>query len=217
MYIPKNFEERDRTVLHALVAAHPLGAWVVQAEGGLVVNHLPFLLDATRGPLGTLTAHLARANPVWKALAGSAASVAIFQGPQGYISPSWYPGKAEHGRTVPTWNYAVVHAHGVPRVMDDRDWLLRHVTRLTEVHEAGAAAPWQVSDAPRDYIEQQLGAIVGIEIPIAALDGKWKMSQNRTMPDRLGVVAGLSARGDADAVALAALVQERVAGSQRDG
>ena len=217
MYIPKSFEERDLGVLHALVAARPLGAWVVPAGGELVVNHLPFLLDASRGPRGTLLAHVARANSVWKSLAGNAASVAIFQGPGGYISPSWYPGKAEHGRTVPTWNYAVVHAHGVPRVIDDHDWLLRHVTRLTEVHEAGAETPWRVSDAPADYIEKQLGAIVGIEIPITTLDGKWKMSQNRTMPDRLGAAAGLSARGDASSLALAALVRERAAGEGRGG
>ena len=203
MYMPAHFEETRPEVLHALVLAHPLATWVVHDEVGLVVNHIPFLLDATRGPHGTLIGHVARANPVWQRLGPS---VAVFQSAQAYISPSWYPSKHAHGKVVPTWNYAVVHAHGTPRAIESRDELLAIVTRLTQTHEAGNAVPWAVSDAPADYIEQMLKAIVGIEMPIERLVGKWKVSQNRSAPDRLGTVAGLQQQGDAQSLAMAALV-----------
>ncbi|WP_295952346.1 FMN-binding negative transcriptional regulator [Rhodoferax sp.] len=206
-YLPKHFEETDPATLHALVRAHPLSTWVVpQTDGELLVNHIPFLLDADRGPHGTLVGHVARANPVWRALT-AAATVVVFQGPEAYISPSWYPGKPVHGKVVPTWNYAVVHAHGTARVFDDRTQLLALVTRLTALHEAPQAQPWQVADAPADYIDTMLGAIVGIEIPVQRWVGKWKVSQNRTLEDRLGVVAGLQTRGMAETDAMAALVQ----------
>jgi transcriptional regulator len=207
VYIPSHFEEHDTGVLHALVRAHPLGAWVVQAEGRLEVNHIPFLVDETRGEHGTLVGHVARSNPVWRALPTPAESVVIFQGPQAYISPSWYPSKAAHGKVVPTWNYAVVHAHGAPRAIEDRDWLLSLVTKLTDTHEAERAAPWQVTDAPADYVETMLKAIVGIEIPLTKLEGKWKTSQNRLAGDKLGTIAGLHARGDEAAAEMAALVE----------
>jgi transcriptional regulator len=203
MYMPAHFEETRPEVLQALLSAHPLATWVVQSGAGLVVNHIPFLLDTTRGPHGTLVGHVARANPVWRSLG---ASVAVFQGAQAYISPSWYPTKRAHGKVVPTWNYAVVHAHGEPRAIESRDEVLAIVTRLTLIHEADSAVPWAVSDAPTDYIEQMLKAIVGIEIPIERWVGKWKVSQNRSAPDRLGTVAGLQQRGDAQSLALAALV-----------
>jgi transcriptional regulator len=203
MYLPAHFEETRPEVLRALVAAHPLATWVVQGGGGLLVNHVPFLLDPTRGPHGTLIGHVARANPVWQQLGPS---VAVFQGPQSYISPSWYPSKRAHGKVVPTWNYAVVHAHGSPRAIESRDELLGIVTRLTQTHEAGHAVPWSVNDAPADYIEQMLKAIVGIELPIERLVGKWKVSQNRGAPDRLGTVAGLQQKADAQSLAMAALV-----------
>jgi len=203
MYMPAHFEETRPEVLRALVQTHPLSTWVVHDDAGLVVNHIPFLLDATRGPHGTLIGHVARANPVWQRLGPS---VAIFQGAQAYVSPSWYPSKRAHGKVVPTWNYAVVHAHGVPRAVESRDELLAIVTRLTQVHEADSAVPWAVGDAPADFIEQMLKAIVGIEIPIERLVGKWKVSQNRSAPDRLGTVAGLQQRGDAQSLAMAALV-----------
>lgn len=216
MYLPKQFEEHDLGVLHALLRSHPLGAWVTQVEGTLVANHIPFLLDADRGECGTLVGHVARANPVWKTFSRDIESVIVFQGPQAYITPSWYPSKHEHGKVVPTWNYAVVHAYGLPRAIEDKDWLLQLVTRLTAAHEAGAAVPWQVADAPADYIDKMLSAIVGIEIPISRLEGKWKMSQNRTQPDRLGTIAGLQGRADANARAVAALVQERIANKKGD-
>jgi transcriptional regulator len=203
MYMPTHFEETRPEVLHQLVAAHPLATWVVQSGAGLLVNHIPFLLDAERGPHGTLVGHVARANPVWQQLA---ASVAVFQGPQAYVSPNWYPSKHAHGKAVPTWNYAVVHAHGTPRAIESRDALLEIVTRLTRAHEAGQAAPWAVGDAPGDFLEQMLKAIVGIEMPIERLVGKWKVSQNRSLPDRLGTAAGLRQQGDAQSLAMAELV-----------
>ena len=210
MYVPQHHEESDPSVLHALIQAHPLGTWVTPGEDGLIADHVPFLLDAARGAHGTLVAHVARANPVWRSFSASVESLVVFQGAQAYITPSWYPSKHAHGKAVPTWNYAVVHAHGLPRAIDDRDWLLRHVTRLSAVHEAGQALPWQVSDAPPDFTERLLQSIVGIEIPIARLVGKWKVSQNRPEPDKLGVVAGLLARDDAQSRAMADLVGQHV-------
>jgi transcriptional regulator len=208
MYIPEAFEERDLSVLHALIAAHPLATWVTEAGGQLVVNHIPFVLDTTRRPLGTLLGHVARANTVWKTTS-ALESVLVFQGPQSYITPSWYPAKREHGKVVPTWNYAVVHAHGMPRIIDDPTWIREHVEALTGVHESPREAPWQVSDAPSAFIDSLLNAIVGIEIPIARLDGKWKVSQNRPVPDRRGVAAGLQAHGEDQSIQMARLVQHR--------
>ncbi|MFO1223242.1 MAG: FMN-binding negative transcriptional regulator [Burkholderiaceae bacterium] len=203
MYLPAHFEETRPVRLRALLRENPLATWVVQADGGLQVNHIPFMLDADRGPHGTLVGHVARANPVWRSLGPS---VAVFQGPQAYISPSWYPSKREHGKVVPTWNYAVVHAHGTPRAIEAPDEVLAIVTRLTQTHEAGSAVPWAVSDAPADYIEQMLKAIVGIEIAVERWVGKWKASQNRGVPDRLGTVAGLRQRGGEQGLGMAALV-----------
>lgn len=210
MYVPRHFEERDPAVMRALMASHPLGTWVVHADGELVVNHIPFMLDPARGEFGTLVAHVARANPVWQMLAACDRSVVIFQGPESYITPSWYPAKHEHGKVVPTWNYAVVHAHGIPTAIDDAQWLRQHVTTLTDVHEQHRADPWQVSDAPADYIDALLKAIVGIEIPVTSVVGKWKTTQNRAMHDRVGTVTGLQQQGDARAPDMAALVQRFV-------
>jgi len=206
MYLPRHFEETDIAVLHALMRAHPLGTWVAQGAGELVVNHIPFLLEETLDGPGVLRGHVARANPVWRAFSAERPSVVVFQGPQAYITPSWYAAKREQGKVVPTWNYAVVHAHGVPRAIEDRDWLLGLVSRLTDTHESRESAPWKVADAPADYIESMLRAIVGIEIPIAKLTGKWKVSQNRSAADREGTAAGLAVRGDEASLAMAALV-----------
>jgi transcriptional regulator len=209
MYIPEHFEERDLAVLNALVRSYPLGTWVTEVGDRLVVNHIPFILDSTRGPLGTLRGHVARANAVWKAAPSQVESVVVFQGPQAYITPSWYQSTQEPGKVVPTWNYAVVHAHGLPRVIDEPEWVRRHVMELTGVHEAGRETPWRVSDAPSDYVDTMLKAIVGIEIPIASLIGKWKASQNRSVPDRLGVIAGLDESADYGSQQMARLVRER--------
>jgi transcriptional regulator len=212
VYIPKHFEEKDLAVLHALVRSHPLGAWVTQTDSGLEVNHIPLLLDPTRGEHGTLIGHVARANPIWRSFSKDAESVVIFQGPHAYITPSWYASKAAHGKVVPTWNYAVVHAYGMPRAIEDRDWLLGLVTRLTDTNEAGRETPWRVSDAPADYVDTLLKAIVGIEIPIARIAGKWKTGQNRATGDKLGTIAGLYGRGDEAAAAMAALVERHAGG-----
>ena len=184
MYVPPHFAETDPEVLRALIRAHPLGTWVVPADGTLIVNHIPFLV---RGD--TLVGHVARANDVWKRL--GAESVVVFQGAESYISPSWYATKQEHGKVVPTWNYAVVHAHGIPRAIEDRDWLYALVTELTDSQESSRSAPWKVTDAPDEYVRATLSAIVGIEMPVTRLVGKWKSSQNRSEADRAGVSAQL--------------------------
>jgi transcriptional regulator len=207
MYIPAHNRESDVAVMHALIAAHPLGAWVTQGEGALLVNHIPFLIDASRGEYGTLIGHVARANPVWKQFSRDVTSVVIFQGAEHYISPSWYPSKAETGKAVPTWNYAVVHAHGMPVVFEGRERLLAHVTALTDTHESPLEPPWHVSDAPAAFIDALLNGIVGIEIPIASLVGKWKASQNRPETDRRAVSDALRT-GDAHAQAMADLVDQ---------
>jgi transcriptional regulator len=210
MYIPQAHEETDIDVLHALIRSHPLGTWVAQSNTELVANHLPFIIDTTRGEFGTLMCHVARANPVWQTHSRTMNSIVTFKGPQSYITPSWYPSKHAHGKAVPTWNYAVVHAQGLPQVIEDREWLLTHVAELTDTHESTQALPWKVSDAPPEYIDKLLAAIVGIEIPIARLIGKWKASQNRSTADKLGVIAGLTARGDPQSQDMAALVSRFV-------
>ena len=210
MYVPKHFEETDVSVLQSLIRAHPLGAWVTQGDDELIVNHVPFLMDPTRGALGTLVGHVARANGVWRSFSRTAPSVVVFQGAQAYITPSWYPSKHAHGKAVPTWNYAVVHAHGLPAAVEDKAWLLQHLTQLTDTHEASQALPWKITDAPAEFIDRMLESIVGIEIPIAKLAGKWKVSQNRSDPDKLGVVAGLLAKADEASKDMAALVDEHV-------
>jgi transcriptional regulator len=209
-YLPPHFEETDVTTLQALVRAYPLATWVVQHQGELLVNHVPFLLDAESGQHGTLLGHVARANPVWQALAEGASSVAVFTGPQAYVSPSWYPSKQAHGKVVPTWNYAVVHAHGVPRVLDDPARVLDIVTRLTQVHEASQAQPWQVADAPADYVANLLKAIVAIEFPVQRWVGKNKASQNRSSADQQGVIAGLCDTGGEAAAQMADLMQQGI-------
>lgn len=208
MYVPAHFEETRPETLHALMRAHSLGALVTSGPSGLCVDHIPWIVDPEPAPYGTLRCHVARANPVWRAIGDSLEPLVVFQGPQAYISPSWYPSKQEHGKAVPTWNYAVVHARGAPRVIEDREWLLELVSALTDVNEAFQALPWQVSDAPVDFTEKMLAAIVGVEIPIRTLRGKWKVSQNRPAADRQGVGAGLDARGEPGAAAMAALVRE---------
>lgn len=193
MYIHPQHQLTDPAAVLDLIDAHPLGAWVCPGPDGLEANHVPFVLDRRRGTHGVILGHVSRANRVWRMLEADAPSVVMFQGPQAYISPGWYPGKAAHGRVVPTWNYVVAHAHGVARVIDDDAWKLDMLARLTQAQEAGRPAPWQVGDAPSDYIGKMLRAIVGIEIPIERLEGKLKVSQDEAMEDRLGTAAGLGA------------------------
>jgi transcriptional regulator len=207
MYLPTHFHETRVEVLHQLIREHPLGALVTLAPTGLDANHIPLEIDPEPSPFGTLRGHIARANPLWRELSREVDALVIFQGPGGYISPGWYPTKGETGKVVPTWNYAVVHAHGTPRFIDDRAWLRDFVTRLTDRHEAARSEPWRVTDAPADYIDTMLGAIIGVEIPITRLVGKWKVSQNRGAQDRQGVVEGLSREGGACGTAMADLVR----------
>ena len=211
MYLPKHFEETRVEVLHALIHAYPFGTLVTLTAGGLDANHIPFEVDPEPSPFGTLRGHVARANPVWRGISAGAEALVIFQGPDTYISPSWYETKVETGKVVPTWNYVVVHAHGVPRFIDDRAWLRAFVTRLTERHEAGRQTPWKVTDAPAEYIDAQLGAIIGLEIPIARLVGKWKVSQNRPPRDRAGVIDGLTREAGRAAPEMAKLIQPFIA------
>jgi transcriptional regulator len=191
MYQPPAFRENRPEVMHGLIRTHPLGL-LICAVGGLQANLVPFLLDAEAGPHGTLRTHVARANPQWRALAGAEECLAVFQGPQAYVTPGWYETKRQTGRVVPTWNFAVVQCRGRPRVIEDADWLRAQATALTETHEAQRAQPWAVSDAPEEFVAAQLRGIVGVEIPILRMEGKWKASQNRPEADRAGVAEGLA-------------------------
>jgi transcriptional regulator len=195
MYQPPHFREDRRAVQHALIRAHPLGLIITAGPGGLQANPIPFLIDSDASENGTLLAHLARANPQLQELARVEECLVAFQGPQQYITPSWYATKQETGRVVPTWNYMTVHAWGRPRVIDDVAWLRRQVGALTQSQETRRSTPWAVDDAPTDFIAQQLKAIVGLEIPIARIEGKWKVSQNRPAVDQAGVIAGLRGEG----------------------
>ena len=196
MYIPRFNEQHDPAALRKLIHSRPFATWSTLVGGEIVVNHVPFLLDESRGVYGTLVGHVARANPVWKGLPATLESVVAFQGDDAYITPGWYPGKQEHGKVVPTWNYLTVHARGIACCIEDRDWLLAHVSALTDSQEADQDMPWRVDDAPDDYIETMLRAIVGIEIPISSLKGKWKLGQNRSDADQLGMLDGLRGGGE---------------------
>lgn len=212
MYQPEAFIEQDPAALAALMADYPLATLLrTGPDGALDADHLPLLWQAdAQGPGGVLRGHVARANPLWQQATGRSV-LAVFQGPQAYVTPSWYETKARTGKVVPTWNYAVVHAHGTLRAIDDPAWLLDFVSTLTRQHEAGRPRPWAVSDAPEDYIASMLGAIVGIELRVSRLEGKWKMSQNRLAVDREGVAQGLMADQGRDA---ATWMAERVAPRQ---
>lgn len=202
MYDVAAFREERIEVLHTLIAAHPLATLVTLTADGLEANHIPLLIDPQPAPYGTLRGHVARNNPMWRTFKSDTEVLAIFQGPHGYITPSWYPSKAQNGKVVPTWNYATVHAYGPLKIFEDAEWLRALVTRMTESQESKRARPWQVSDAPADYIDTMLKAIVGIEIPLRRLHGKWKMSQNRVPQDKAGVIQGLEAQGDASSQAI---------------
>jgi len=205
MYQPNHFCIDDLPLMHALMRARPFAALVSGGSAGLFATHLPTVLKSD-GRFGVIECHLARANPHWKHLAQSSEALMIFQGPEGYITPNWYPSKAEHGKVVPTWNYALVHAYGRPEVIEDPQWLRRHVAELTAQQEQTEAKPWALSDAPDTFIEAMLRGIVGCRFAITRLEGKWKMSQNRGTKDREGVGRGLSERGQGDDLEMAAMV-----------
>lgn len=209
MYIPRHFDEQRVDVMHDLIRARPLATVVTLSAGSLNANHIPLLLSESPEPLGSLQGHVARANPLLADLASGAECLAIFHGPDAYITPSWYETKKESGKVVPTWNYAVVHAYGVLRVVEDAAWLRTQLEGLTAHNEAGFDKPWSVSDAPADYIEKSMKAITGIEMITTRLTGKWKVSQNQPARNRAGVVEGLKTSGQPDAPAMAQLVADR--------
>lgn len=213
MYLPAHFEEKRPEVLHTLLRAHPLGLLITQsAAGELSADTVPFVLDPDpAGGPGILRAHVARANPLWRQARGDVDSLVVFQGPQAYVSPSLYPSKAATGKVVPTWNYVMAQARGRLVAVDDAPWLHAFVTRLTDRHEATRAGPWAVTDAPADFIAANVRAIVGIELTLTDLTGKWKVSQNRSAEDRGGVASGLRRQGGDEAAAMAELVAEHAA------
>jgi transcriptional regulator len=209
MYLPAPFNETRTDVLHALMRARPLIILVTQSESGLIANHVPVQTLIDPAPLGSLHGHIARANPLWKEYRDGSEAIAIFQGPQVYISPSLYPTKQQTGEVVPTWDYAVVHARGSVRFIDDAGWLKSFVAELTDTHEASRREPWKIGDAPAEYIDQMLGLIIGFEFSITSLTAKWKVSQNRSAEDQQGVVAGLREAGDEDSHEIAAMLASR--------
>ncbi|HXE29532.1 MAG TPA: FMN-binding negative transcriptional regulator [Stellaceae bacterium] len=213
MYVPQHFEESRVPVLHRTMREIGFATLVTIGTDGLIASHVPLLLDPEPTPFGTLSGHLARANSQWTGAASDVEALAIFLGPHAYVSPSWYPTKAESGKVVPTWNYVAIHAYGKLRLIDDPDWKLAHVAKLTHSHESQQAKPWAVSDAPPDFIRGMVNAIIGFELPIARLEGKWKMSQNRPTADQAGVVEALG-RQSGNGAAVAAIIATRDEGKK---
>jgi transcriptional regulator len=206
LYLPAQFNEGRSEVLHALMRARPLATLIALSDTGMIANHLPMQTLSEPAPYGLLRGHIARANPLWKEYRDSSEALAIFQGPQTYISPSLYPSKQSSGEVVPTWDYAVVHARGALRFIHDAEWLRNFVGTLTDEHEATRRQPWKIGDAPAAYIDKMLTLIVGFELVITSLTGKWKVSQNRTHEDRQGVVKGLEQADDVDSREIAAML-----------
>jgi transcriptional regulator len=206
MYIPKQFEETRVDVMHELIRARPFATLVTLAPDGLTADHIPFLISEKPAPFGTLQGHVARSNPLWREESRTGDALVVFQGPQGYISPSWYATKKETGKVVPTWNYAIVHAAGPLRAIENRAWLRDLVERLTAHNETAVSEQWKVSDAPEEYVEKMLENIVGIEIPIVRLSGKWKVSQNQPAANRASVIDALQASGHPEAAQMAQLI-----------
>jgi transcriptional regulator len=207
MYTPSAFKDEELASLHGLIEQTRLAILITHDENGIQASHLPLLLSPEQGPFGTLYGHLAKANPQWRALQTRAEALVIFAGADAYVSPSFYPSKAEHGKVVPTWNYQAVHVHGRADVFTDPHRLLNLVSALTDRHESGRTQPWAVADAPADYIDKMLGAIVGFALPISSLEGKRKLSQNRSAEDIAGVREGLVASADDRDRELANLMQ----------
>lgn len=193
MYIPKHNEETRVDVIDRLIRSHPLATLVTVGASGLFATHLPMVLHREDEQHATLRGHMSRANRQWREFSSEVEALAIFAGPEHYITPNWYPEKTVTGKVVPTWNYAVVHAYGSLRVIEDPAWLLTHLNSLTDTHETSSPIPWKVSDAPADYVEAIAKGIVGIELPIARLEAKWKVSQNQNDQTRASVAQGLQA------------------------
>lgn len=200
MYQPSAFREERLETLHALVRSHPLATLITSGTGGLIANLVPFTL-VEAGEKGTLRAHISKANDQLEPLKAGAETLVVFHGPEAYITPSWYPSKKEHGRVVPTWNYVVVQVRGTPRVIDDPAWVRTQIGDLTSRQEDHRSEPWKVTDAPESFIQDQIRAIIGVEIPILSIEGKWKVSQNRSAADRQGVYEGLRNEGISEPMA----------------
>jgi transcriptional regulator len=207
MYEPPLHKKESLEAQHALIRSQPLGLLISKGPDGLEANAIPFLIDASASKLGTLRAHMARANPQWRSLGAVDEALVVFQGPDRYISPNWYATKRETGKVVPTWNYVMVQARGRPRVIEDPEWLRAQIDELTRTHEGRRPAPWAVSDAPAAFVAMQVKAIVGVEIEIARIAGKWKASQNRPAADREGVIDGLTGEGEPMALDMAEIVR----------
>jgi transcriptional regulator len=207
MYEPPLHKKESLEAQHALIRSQPLGLLISKGPDGLEANAIPFLIDASASKLGTLRAHMARANPQWRSLGAVDEALVVFQGPDRYISPNWYATKRETGKVVPTWNYVMVQARGRPRVIEDPEWLRAQIDELTRTHEGHRPAPWAVSDAPAAFVAMQVKAIVGVEIEIARIAGKWKASQNRPAADREGVIDGLTGEGEPMALDMAEIVR----------
>lgn len=206
MYLPAHFNESRADVLHLMMRAHPLATLVAVGESGMIANHIPMETVSEPAPYGLLRGHIARANPLWREYRPESEALAIFQGPQAYISPSFYPSKRETGEVVPTWNYAVVHARGSLQFIQDAGWLRSLVSRLTNAHEESRPQPWKIDDAPPPYLEKMLTMIVGFEMSIVSLAGKWKLSQNHPQGNRLGVAQGLGSAADSDSREVSAML-----------
>ena len=208
MYIPKHFEETDVAKMHELIRSHPLATLVTLTPSGLNANHIPLILTESDNEAGVLHGHVARSNPMWRDAQREREVLAVFQSAEAYISPNWYATKEQTGKVVPTWNYAVVHAHGFMTVHEDAEWLRTQITKMTNLREASFPVPWKVTDAPADYIEKLIGAIVGIEIVVNRLEGKWKVSQNQPIENRAGVIEGLTRRGDDGDIEMSKLIHD---------
>jgi len=207
MFQPPVFREDRIDVMQALMTAHPFATLVSSATGQLSADHIPLLLHPELSPNGTIRGHIAAANPLRRKTDGDIKVLAVFQGPHAYVTPSWYPSKKEHEKVVPTWNYAVVHAHGMLRFHNDPDWLTKHLGELTDRHESHRQDPWAITDAPKDFFQRQLKALVGIEIEVETLAGQWKVSQNKNAQDKQGVEQGLLGENSGQAAAVSDLVR----------
>jgi transcriptional regulator len=208
MYIPRVNQEDRLPVIHRLMEDQPFASLITVGSGGLFASHIPMVLEQN-GAMGLLKGHLSRANTQWRDYSPAVEALAIFAGPQHYITPTWYPEKEETGKVVPTWNYVVVHAYGHLKVVEDSEWLMAHLEKLTRIHEDGSPVPWKVGDAPADYVASQVKGIVGLELTIDRLEGKWKVSQNRSEHDRIGVAKGLAELNTTQSLAMKALVERR--------
>ena len=208
MYIPRANQEDRIPVLHRLIEEHPFASLITMGSSALFASHIPMVLEQNGG-MGQLRGHISRANAQWRDYTPSVEALAIFSGPQHYITPNWYVEKQETGKVVPTWNYVVVHAYGYLKIVEDGEWLMAHLASLTKIHEAGSPVPWKIEDAPADYVASLAKGIVGLEITIERLEGKWKVSQNRSEEDRNGVAKGLAELDTMESLEMKALVEKR--------